>query len=140
MILDETFDWLAASGAVTGRRLCAVHLGAYFTVVALEDGGVGACMSYYRANSPTASVLRQLADNVQANNIFNWDALQWNGFLGGGDITVHDIFSSIFYRNYINNFTGGGGAFDYYGTAFITSAGNTFPTPHVTLQPCAAAA
>ena len=83
-------------------------------------------------------VLRQLADNVQANNIFNWDALHWDNALGGGEVSVHDIFSAIYYRNYINNFTGGGGAFDYYGTAFITSAGNVFPTPHVTLQPCAA--
>jgi hypothetical protein len=59
MILDETLQFLAARGAVTGRRLRTVHLGAYFTVVELEDGGVGACMSYYDVVSPTAAALGQ---------------------------------------------------------------------------------
>jgi hypothetical protein len=59
MIVDETLRFLAARGAVTGRRLRTIHLGAYFTVVELEDGGVGACMTYYDVAAPTAAALRQ---------------------------------------------------------------------------------
>jgi iron complex outermembrane receptor protein len=78
--------------------------------------------------------MRQLADNVQIQNVTNLELGHWGGFLGGGDISLHNIFSDIWYRNYINNFTVG--AFDYYASAFFTpGAQNVFPTPRLTLTP-----
>lgn len=48
-ILCETLTRLTADPGLTGRELRAIHLGYYFTVVALDDHSVGACMSYYDA-------------------------------------------------------------------------------------------
>ena len=47
-ILGEVLVALEAEGMVDGRSLQAVHLTPYFTVVQLDDGSVGAGMSYYR--------------------------------------------------------------------------------------------
>lgn len=62
MILDETLLHLQARGAVTGRSLSGVYLNSYFTVVELDDGSVGAGMSYYAWPAPqTQSIQEQLA-------------------------------------------------------------------------------
>ena len=47
MILEETLTTLRAGGLVEGRALRDVHLTPYFSVVGLDDGSVGAAMSYY---------------------------------------------------------------------------------------------
>jgi outer membrane receptor protein involved in Fe transport len=80
------------------------------------------------------STLIQLADNLQIQNVTNFDAFSWDGFLGGGEIRLKNAFSRIWYRNYINNWTVG--AFDYYGTGYFTpGVQNYFPSPTIRLQP-----
>jgi uncharacterized protein (DUF4213/DUF364 family) len=46
--LEHTLERLRRHPDATNARLSAVSLGNYFTVVGLEDGSVGACMSSYR--------------------------------------------------------------------------------------------
>ena len=46
-ILGEVLGTLEAEGRVAGRAIGAIHLTPYFTVVELDDGSVGAGMSYY---------------------------------------------------------------------------------------------
>lgn len=48
MILDETLEELRARGELSGRSIRAVYPTRYFTIVKLNDGGVGAAMSYCR--------------------------------------------------------------------------------------------
>ena len=48
MILEETLAELRAGGELTGRSVRAVYPTPYFAVVELDDGSIGAGMSYYR--------------------------------------------------------------------------------------------
>jgi hypothetical protein len=62
-ILDETLQILQDHGALAGRRIRALHLTPYFTVVALDGDDVGACMSYYTLSPSTMETIgRRLAD------------------------------------------------------------------------------
>lgn len=58
-ILDETLRHLTAAGEVAGRAIRSLHLGPYFTVVELDDGSVGACMSYYDTRGPGLETARR---------------------------------------------------------------------------------
>lgn len=58
-ILRETLADLRSAGELEGRTVRAVHPTPYFAVVELEDGGVGAGMSYYRCNTEQAILFRE---------------------------------------------------------------------------------
>ena len=58
-ILDDTLRLLEEEGRLTTKSIRSVHLTSYFTVVELEDGSVGACMSYY-GSGPFGAVRREL--------------------------------------------------------------------------------
>ena len=60
-------------------------------------------------------------------NITNWDALKWEGALGGGSLSFHNVADITFYNNLVTNFTVG--AFDYYSTGTKV----IFPTPRPSL-------
>lgn len=65
-ILDETLRVLEAVPRLAARSIRSVCLNRYFTVVELDDGGVGACMSYYdagQAGGVQAELRAQLDDD-----------------------------------------------------------------------------
>lgn len=58
LILDETLRSLQDRGHVAGQAIRSIHLNKYFTVVGLNDGSVGACMSYYGIALPLLGEIR----------------------------------------------------------------------------------
>jgi uncharacterized protein (DUF4213/DUF364 family) len=58
-ILAETWETLRREGALEGRRIAQILPGGYFTVAVLDDGSVGAAMSYYSYPTPVVEALRR---------------------------------------------------------------------------------
>ena len=74
MILDEVLDELRAKGDLSGRSVRAVYPTPYFAVVELDDGSVGAGMSYYRSGEADAEQLRRQIEGIRASDPL---LLQW---------------------------------------------------------------
>lgn len=60
-ILDETLRRLDEEGQLATKSIRSIHLTPYFTVVELNDGSVGACMSYYDPDR-AGTVRRELGE------------------------------------------------------------------------------
>lgn len=59
MIIPETFQYLEENSRVCERKIRTVRLGNYFTAIELDDGSVGACMSYYRLSLPMIKIAQE---------------------------------------------------------------------------------
>lgn len=67
-LLDETLAYLVAKPEVRVRRIAKLHLSTYFSVVELDDGCVGSCMSYYHVPSrDLAKIERSLMRKVRGD-------------------------------------------------------------------------
>lgn len=71
------------------------------------------------------------SDDYQLQNISDFEVGTWDGFLGGGELRLHNVVQARWARNYVTNFTVG--AFDYYTYRLTNSAatGAVIPTPNV---------
>jgi uncharacterized protein (DUF4213/DUF364 family) len=63
-ILDKTLQYLEENSNATERKISTIHLSNYFTVVELDDGSVGAYMSYYRFPLPVLANIQSRITNI----------------------------------------------------------------------------
>jgi hypothetical protein len=64
-VLLKTLTFLMSQPDMASRRIRELHLNNYFTVVELDNGSTGACMSDYRLNqNQTAHLRRALLENL----------------------------------------------------------------------------
>lgn len=65
-ILDETLEFLLSRRSASPRRISSLHLSNYYTVVALDDGSVGAAFSAYQLRtSDLVEIQRCLRSNLR---------------------------------------------------------------------------
>jgi hypothetical protein len=69
-ILTDTLRRLSILHNESQRRLLKLHLTRYFTVVELDDGSVGACMSYYDLPDQVLSDAERTLHDVLCDDIF----------------------------------------------------------------------
>jgi hypothetical protein len=59
VILRQTLEYLLADGDAQRRRIAALYLNNYFTVVRLDDGNIGTCMSSFHLPASDLAAMEQ---------------------------------------------------------------------------------
>lgn len=103
------------------------------SAVALTRSSRGYTVPQPIENAP----IKDPINNDILENIANYKVINWNGFLGGGDISLHNVIDITAFNNIVSDWTVG--AFDYYGSPSFVGYGFgsklVLPTPRTTLTP-----
>jgi hypothetical protein len=90
VILNEAIRHVISHSYAERRRIEALHLGYYFTVIELDDGSVGACMCYHRFPPRVLGTVEQMLSRSIAEDPLLLEALfgrnhmrSWLGILQG---------------------------------------------------------
>lgn len=130
MILDEVLDELGAHGDLDGRAVRGVYPTGYFAVIELDDGDVGAGMSYFRCPAAEAEILRLRIEHIRASDplLLRWlfeDPEPWTRIGRDGDdgrMLIWCLRTALLSALSARRIRAGGGG------AFVST--QTFPRKH----------